>query len=267
MPLRIPPAANYPSSLQALPSFAQDEPREGRRQIAAEVLWATMGGADKCVSFNLENQGTRGWSQTSTLKVDNSACGADVTFLFPDTQETIVIPAGSPLQVAPIYSNSTVFYVLCANATPEDITRFIALNYADDPASIEFSEAASRPAFVNMDCLNAPSSVNLVAAGINGTLRSLTWYYAQVFGFNPNVSPNTSQGDFKLADGTGQVIINSYRVAAYFAATPNQYSVPLLSLPDINVRFRDGLIITFTPVFGWGTGNLRLNAFGTYTQP
>jgi hypothetical protein len=266
VPLTIPPATNYPSGINAAPSFSQDEPREGRKQIRVEIIWNTMGGADKCVSFDLDGTRSQSFSQVSTIKCDNSGCGADVTFIFPDTGETITVPAGAPLIVVPVYSNSKTFYVYAPNASPEDETRFIALNFYTSPTEVSASGSRSTLASANMNCLNAVSSVNLVAAGINGTLESLTWYYAQMFGF-PNVQPNTSQGDFKLSDGAGTVFIAAYRVAAYFSATPNQYSVPLLNLYDLNVRFRNGLIVTFTPVASWGTGNLMLNAFAEYSQP
>jgi hypothetical protein len=263
MPLKIPPAVNYPSSFGPMPSFAQDEPREGRQQIPIEIAWGTMGGDTKNVSLNVSGTRTRQWTQISTIKVDNSNCGADVTLIFSDTSETIVIPAFAPLNVVPVYSNSLEFFVWSPASKAQDVTRLVILNYADDPTSVNPSDASTTAAFVNMNCLNAVSSVQLVALGINGQLRTLTWYYAQIFGFLPNISPDTSQGDFKLEDG-GQVIISSYRVAAYFDATPNQYSVPLLQLSGLNTRFQDGLKITFTPIFGWGSGNLRLNAFGSY---
>src|SRR4051812_21854302 len=133
MPLLIPQPTNYPSPLVAVPSLMQDEPKEGRKQVPCEILWNIMGGTTKCIAFNLKNNATLEISQISTLKVDNSQSAADVTFIFPDTSDTVTIPAGTPLAVVPVFSNAVQFYVSAPAALVGDVTRFQILNYRTYP--------------------------------------------------------------------------------------------------------------------------------------
>ncbi len=265
MPLTLPPAVNFPSPLRSLPSLSQDEPREGRQQVPIEILWGTMGGTSKCIIFNLTNQGTLNISQISALKIDNSSCGADVSFIFPDTLETIDIPAGTPLAVVPVLSNSRTFYVSSPNAISTDETRFQVLNYAIDPASVDTSPAkniASSQGILWDGPAPKTISTQLIAAGINGTLDQMLVYKS---GNDPTFAGN-NYASVTIKDGNGNFLISDWR----YAQTNNTVSlnnIPLFTASDLNWRFQNGLIAEFRALSGWATGSQYGNYFATYSQP
>lgn len=129
MALAQPLSVNYPSPLVMIPSDNQLEPVEGRALIPVEVLWGSMGGAGKSVSFNVQNNSAMNFSQISSLRVDNSASLAPVVFVFPDTLESITIAAGVKIALVSVFSNGKQFTVSAPTAVGTDITRFHLLNF------------------------------------------------------------------------------------------------------------------------------------------
>lgn len=263
MAISVPPAVNFQSPINALVSLSQDQPTEGRQQIAAEILWATMGGTNKAVAFNLSGLANIRISQISALKIDNSACGADVQFIFPDTSEVITIPGGSPYSLVPVFSNSLTFYVYAPNASPEDIIRFIALNYQIEPAEVDAILGAAFSAGANATwALPGPVTANVIPAGVNGTLRKFLLSIA------PLTIPSVTLLAFlTLRDGAGTVFIPTWRIGVASNMARITANIVILDLPDINVRFRNGLFLDWTVTSG-GTGiNWPVNTFASYTQP
>lgn len=263
----VPPAVNYPTPLIAIPSNSQDQPREGRQQVAIDCLWGTMGGTTKTIAINLQNNAVLNFTQISSLKIDNSNSGADVDFIFTDTGEIITIPANTPLCVVPVFSNALQFYVSCPNATPEDETRFIVLNYALDPADVNTSLAGSfsgsgtavwiapGPVITNI----IPSTIAGVA--VNGTLQNLIIAVSYLTTFTVN-----SFGQFQLRDGQGNVFIPAWKLGVSSNITQIQVSQVVLQIDNANIRFRSGLIIEFDVLVGWN-GSYNMNALATYKQP
>lgn len=260
MPLIIPPSVNYPSPLTAVPSLMQDEPIEGRKQVSAEILWATMGGARKSVAINLQNNATLNISQISTLKVDNSQSGADVTFIFPDTSDTIVIPAGTPLAVVPIFSNATQLYISAPLALASDVTRFQLLNYATAPADVPQTTASQTASSGGTVVGGGPVTTQLIAPGINGTLETLQLWFSIATAPVAN-----TQFVISVQDGqaTPRVLINSWNVAAPAAVTAMM--APILDFDDLNWRFVNGLVINYA--VGGGAGLAIANTFADYHTP
>jgi hypothetical protein len=255
MPLLIPASVNYQSNITVLPSFSQDEPAEGRKQIACEILWGTMGGSAKCVGLNVYAQGgaVQGFSQISTLKVDNSQSGADVTFIFPDTVETIVIPGGTPLAVVPVFSNSLQFYVSAPNAVASDVTRFILMNYLLEPANVDITQSATFASSSATQATSAGGVTQLIPAGVNGTLELLSIGFCL-----SNFVASNLLGTMTIADGAGNTFINAYKV------TSSTYTP--LSIGNTNIRFQNGLTLTFANI-SWGATVSWINAVLTYKQP
>jgi hypothetical protein len=260
--LNIPPATNYQSPLIALPANTQDNPVEGRQQISVEVDWSTMGGPNKAVFINLQNNATLNWTQISSLKVDCSSCGANIQFLFPDTGEVIDIPANSPYELVPVFSNALQFYVLGANCTPEDILRFMIFNFVNTPAEVSPAPQANFNASANAVWGAAGATTQLIPTGINGTLRNLqiSSSFQTAFGTN-------AHGEFEIVDGEGNQIIPSWKLGLSSNAANVAMSQPILSIADADVRFRNGLQIIFTPIDGWTTGVENMNAWLTYSTP
>lgn len=256
MALIVPSSVNYPSPLTAIPSRMQDEPVEGRKQIPIEIDWGVMGGAANCVSFNFQNNATLNVSQIATMKIDNSASGADVTFIFTDTGETITIPAGSPLVVVPVFSNSTSFFASAPKGKTGDITRAQVLNYPNYPADVPEtteSQIASSGGTVIVGGGGGP--VQLVPAGINGTLETLKLMIS-------NPAGGASQSSISVIDGAGGVFINAWNVGlpaiAFASQTPMDFN-------NANWRFTNGLSMTFGAA--GGAGSFIANTFVDYHQP
>lgn len=260
MPLLIPQSVNYPSPLVAVPSLSQDEPMEGRKQVPVEILWGTMGGASKCVGFNLQNNATLNITQISALKVDNSASAADVQFIFPDTGDTITVPAGSPVVVVPVFSNAIQMYVSAPNSLLGDVTRAQLLNYQVPPTSVgvtvERQTSSSSPGVITQA---TNTTFPLVPAGINGTLQDIELWFA--VGTAPAVAPVQFVMSVQDGQGTPVKLINQWN----FLLTAITSKTDLLNLIGINWRFLNGVNLVLQGVSG--TGGAILNQYVSYTKP
>lgn len=256
MSLLIPPAVNYPSPLTQIPSRMQDEPKNGRKQIPAEILWGTMGGPSNCVSFNTQNNATQNFEQITTLKVDNSLCGADVVFIWPDVADTITVPAGTPYALVPVLSNQLQFFVSGPQAKLGDITRFQLLNYqvppADIPATVE-SQSSSTGAITIAGGAGGP--IILAPATVSGTLETLQLNIS-------NPAAGASQTVVSVADGAGRTLINGWNIgvpAIGFAW------LKVIDLNALNWRFTNGLVMSF--IAGGGAGAFIANTFSDWHTP
>lgn len=241
MPLTIPVSRNYPSPLTAIPSLMQDEPIEGRKQIPAEIIWGTaagqMGGTTKTVAFNLQNNATLEFSQISTLKVDNSKCGADVQFIFPDTSEVLTIPAYCPLAVVPVFSNSKQFYVTALNSVNGDTTRFQALNYQLPPVDIPVSTGQSITSNGTFDFpMNAGGTALFVAATISGTITNVSIFASAI----KMAAAGRQVG--VLLDGGGNILWEVNVALAAVADDTRALNVLAASMGGLNIHFSGGLL-------------------------
>lgn len=243
MAIVVPGAAvNYPSPMIAVGSYFGREPREGRYTVPAEIDWGTMGGASYVVGFNLQNSGsTKALTQICALHVDNSSCGADVQFVFTDTQETITIPAYSPYALVPVFSKSLQFYVIAGIDSEvvetQDTTRFSMFNFVPPPVVVPTSEEQNTATFNNITMANpAPADTQLVATTINGTLENIN--VSAQLGFAV-----TGVAIFQIKDGTGKVIAGAQGASA---TGPGQnLNALLIDMNNIHVRFSGGLVLHF----------------------
>jgi hypothetical protein len=258
MPLIIPPSKNYPSPLVTQKSLSHDRPIEGRKQIACEILWGSMGGPNRCVSLNVAAQGAaaQGFSQISMLKVDNSGNSCDVTFIFPDTQETIVIPLQTPFALVPVMSNSLQFFVSSPNTSVKDITRFQILNYVCTPTTVKWDTPNCFAASITTVWVNAVQFDQLIPAGTYGILQNLYFETTKA-----NSSATDAVGNWDLFDGEGNLIFNGYK--ANGAAAGNLFRSATVWTP---IRFHDGLAMRFTPVQFW-IGTLWVDVVLTWSLP
>jgi hypothetical protein len=133
MPLTFGLPVNYPSPLIPLPSPMQGEPKEGRMQIPVEILWGSMGGASRIVGIDARETSSNPIEQIASLIVDNSECTVNVTVIFPDTSEKIVIPANAKRVALGVYTNGLQVIVSAPTAIGTDITRMQLLNYRIPP--------------------------------------------------------------------------------------------------------------------------------------
>ena len=248
---QIPASMNLPDNLVAVPSQMFNEPREGRKSITQLIDWAIPLAANKSAIFtNLQNNATLEFSQICGLIVDNSECGADLDFIFPDTEVTISIPAYAPFTVLDVPTNQTQFYVVANGAIAGDKTRYSILNYAPPPVAVPVTQQQNIAKLANQ-ALDGATTVALLAAGTNGTLEAL----------NVNVAcplPSVSFNDrLALADGTGKIIWAG-NVAAQNTSTG--FTVSLCDLVGLHVRFENGLNIIQAGGFAPGA-TFNVNAY------
>lgn len=235
MPLNVPPAVNYPSPLNAVPSRWGKDPIEGPKQIPVEIDWGSMGGNSKTINFNLQNNSTLAFSQIVAISVDNSACGADIEFIFPDTLETTQIPAYSPKVVFPVFSNMTQFYLSAPTAQSEDITRFSILNAMPPPIAVPTSQEQEAIGVTGGIDVTTAGPFQIVPASISGTLEGCfvsAWIDANASGGHLEVHFLDGASSY-LATGT---------LGCQGSGTANGI---LFDNPNMRVRFNNGISISW----------------------
>lgn len=235
MGISVLPAVNYQSPLNAIPIRVGTEPKEGRKIIPVEIDWGTMGGPNNTVSLNLQNNATLEFSQIIALSIDNSQCGGDIQFIFPDTSVTLTIPAYSPATIVEVFTNQTQFFVTNLGEQTEDITRFSILNFLPPPIAVPTTQEQNT---VNSAGISSAVSgtTAIVAAGINGSIEGvhINWFTSV------NASANWS-----LTDGTGKTLFTgevaggNYNNGTIGLAVDQFLNV--LDIDDVRVRFTNGL--------------------------
>jgi hypothetical protein len=262
MSLVLPPAVNYPNPLISVQSRWANAPVEGNRMIQCEVDWGSMGGsgAIKNVAVQLSNNAEINFRQICALAVDNSQCGADVEFQFPDTGETLTIPAYSPKVICPVFTNATSFNVACGFDSElvesGDFTTFSIHNSVPPPIAVPTSQEQDTSAVAAI--AGAASTTAIIAAGINGTLNVVYVNYASPFGGLPAAGEMT----WKLVDGSAKVLWTGQMGGGISSA----WNVILANLSNVAFRFTNGVNLVQTVAGGAAIGG-AFNVVLGYRQP
>jgi len=246
MSLLIPPAKNYPSPLVSLPSRLLKAPREGHRAIPCEINWLTMGGAENCVNINLQNNATLEFSQICALKVDNSICGIDVQFIFPDTSETITFPAYSPTTIVPVFTNQTQFFVVGTGTEAVDTTRFQILNYCPPPVAVPDNSAQNLGSILGVAM--GVGVTQIVPATASGTLEAM-------YITTQSVTSIDFDATFEFEDGQGNALPST---GLSLAGGSNATAV-IMNLNPLALRFKDGIILTQSGTFPDAASKINVN--------
>ncbi len=236
MSVLIPPAVNYPSPLNAIPVVWDREPIEGPQLIPVEIDWANMGGTSKSVAFNVAAQATLKFTQIVALDVDNSGCGSDITFIFPDGPTTLVVPAYES-GVFPVFTHSQSFYVVDKSGLSVDVTRFNVLNKMPPVLSIpktSFQSALAAPS-VNA---SVTGTTPIIPNGVSGTLEYLN-VCAALIGV-----ATISQISFLILDGSGATLGGGFVYCP--AGVTNVVNAVPFTLSNGSLRFQNGLAIAVT---------------------
>ena len=251
MSLIIPPAKNYQSPLVSIPNNLMKTPPEGAQMIVCEIDWGAMGGPSNCVYLNLQNNAAMNFSQITALSVDNSQCGADIQFLFPDTAETLSIPAYSPKVICPVFTNQTQFYILAPMAQTTDKTFFSILNTLPPPIAVPTTQEQNVAANNSISIISSgsPGTTQIVPAGVNGTLEGL------FVGWTMGGSTATYM-QWQLVDGASNVVAGNQATLG-----AGQGSGTGFDLTDLRVRFVNGLKINWTSQNVGYTSFLAVNAY------
>jgi hypothetical protein len=254
-------AVNYPSPVVAVKINFGNEPSEGRYQIPYEIDWGSMGGTSKVVGVNLQTAGgTKQITQVCALHVDNSQSGADVQFVFTDTQETYTVPAYSPNALFPVFTRSTNFYVISQIdgelVETTDVTRFSIFNFVPPPVVIPTSPEQDSSS-VNNIATAASSTTVIIPAGTNGTINSA------LVSFTSGGSGLGGGGvqNWTLSDGSSTPrVIAAGQMAG---GASSSWNVILFNQTGINLRFNNGLNFTLSGAAFGGTWAVNVG----YRQP
>lgn len=239
MALIIPPSVNYGSPLVYQVSRAESQPREGKKQFNLNVEWGNaLYSTALCVNFNFQQNATLDFSQIVCLVVDNSDCGADVRFYFPDTQMTVTIPARTPYAIVEVMTGAKSFLLQTGLNSQvvltTDATRFQVLNYLPPPVVVPTSDA-QQPAAIAAIAGNTVANTTILASTIDGRLES-----ASIVGFFTNNTANTAT--WQLKDGTGLLIATGRN-----ASIGGDYTnITAFENYNMKVPFRQGLIFSIT---------------------
>lgn len=251
MSILIPPAVNYPSPMITLNSRLLTVAPEGPRSIPCEILWASMGGAAHCVSFNVQNISQSAFSQIVSLKIDNSQCGSDIQFIFTDTSEVVTIPAYSPLVIVPVFTGQKQFFVVALGEEPVDITRFQLLNFVPPPIAVPTSQEQNNASANNVAITGSGAALQVIPLGVSGTLEDIQMSVAIVSATSAGAS------SFSLQDGSSPP--KQLAWASVAGANAASFSANILSLSPAAIRFNNGVTLA-----QFGAWNPSGAAFLTY---
>lgn len=252
----VPSSVNYSSPLNAVPLDWTEDPPEGAKGIQCSIAWGTDGGPNNAVYLNCQNNATLNFSKVRSLIVDNSMSGADVEFVFPDTETTVSIPAYTPYAIIPVFTNQVQFYVISPNAQSEDVTNFTILNTAAPPVAVPTTQEQNFNYVAGIDISGGSGSTQLIPAGINGTLEGL---------FASGTIGTVSTGvnaTVTIEDGNGKVLAVGYMAVTGGAGGSGVINnVTLFSNSDMRVRFNNGVKIFWTLSGTPSPANVSANAY------
>lgn len=251
----IGPAINFNGLPLAIPCAMYSLPKEGPQSVPYTLDWSIpLANGYDTYSINMQDNSYLEFSQICGLMVDNSNCGSDIDFIFPDTDVVISIPAYAPYTVLQVNTRAKAFFVRALGALAIDQTSFSVLNFAPAPVAVPITKQ-QQIARISNSALDGATTVPLIAAGVSGSLQNFQFS----FGFpKPSVSFNNRAN---LVDGAGQVIWSG-NIAAQ--DTSSGQTAMLANLNAASIRFQDGLSITQSGGFNPGA---TFNAIAYYITP
>lgn len=226
MPLTIPNFVQFQAPLFPLRGLWNASPPEGDRFVNAEIDWGTPGltGAS-CVQFQLSGNSPVAFSQIVAMSVDNSRCGSDVDFIFPDSGFILTVPAFNQ-GVYPVFTNALMFYANSPLAVLGDVTIVQILNSMPPPVAIQPSSEQQQAGLANLN-LNTNGTTAIIPASVaGGTIDAMSITIAIASGA-------TGAGQLELVDGTGQILWETI-VEADVGNTS-------INLTGLRLRFRNGV--------------------------
>ena len=211
MPIVVPPFVQYQSPLPPLRGLWNATPTEGDRFVSAEIDWGLTVPLGMGVQFSLSGNSPLAFSQIVAFQVDNTRNAADVSFLFPDSGYTLVVPAYCQ-GTFPVFTNALMFYAASATAVSGDRTVFQVLNSMPPPVAVQESAIQENNGLAGID-LTVDTSVQVVPLGVNGTLEYIFLSLAgegtgaaQVNLLDGNTPPKEIFVTSTIANTTGQPV-------------------------------------------------------------
>lgn len=223
MPITIPEFVQFQASLFPLRGLWNAAPNEGDRFVNAEIDWGSPGLLGvSCVQFQLSGNSPLAFSQIVALSVDNSRCGSDVDFIFPDSGFLLTVP-GFNQGVYPVFTNALMFYVSAPLAELGDITIAQILNSMPPPVAIQPSREQQQASATGIDPVTGITQI--IPTGTAGTLNTISIAYG-------NLAPATGGSAGLELLGPGLLW------AGFISTAPTEGQFPVSGL---NVRFSNGV--------------------------
>jgi hypothetical protein len=240
-PITIPLSVVYKDPLIARRANWRHHPPEGDRCISCGIAWATDGGASNSVSIDCSQAGTVLFSQVCALFVDNLGSDSDVTFVFPDTQFELTIPARAE-GLWPVQTNSLSFYVIGGAPGANDKVYFQIYNSLPPPVSVMKSSGFTTSTAHAVYSGLTVGTIAVIPAGTSGIITALDLAITALLG-------GAAAGEFffTFQDGNGKNIAGASVgwQAGGFIDRRN-----ILSLTNLTEAFANGLNLI---VAGLGT--------------
>lgn len=250
MPIIIPEFVQYQAPLFPLRGLWNAPASEGDRFVTAEIDWGSPGLLGvTTVQFQLSGNSPVAFSQIAALSVDNSRCGSNVDFLFPDSGFFLTVP-GTNQGVYPVFTNALMFYASAPLAAAGDITVFQILNTVPPPVAIQPAETQTH-ASVPFANLAANGATIAIPQPTTGTLQGFTLVIS-------GSAAAESACTFALVDGTGATLFEQT------ITLPAGYSSQVIPVSGIRLRFTNGLnaVVSGTTI---SSGNIAINLY--YSVP
>lgn len=234
MPIVIPPFVQYQGPLVPLRGLWRTAPPEGEKFVTCEIDWGATTSGSNCVQIQLTSNSVVPLSQIAALNVDNSQCGSDVQFLFPDSGAMLVVAAYCQ-GLFPVFTNALQFYVTAPTVSTgpgsADRTIFQVLNSIPPPVAIIPSSQALSNVVQNVS-LGSNSTTPLLTPPLDGTL---TGFQILATGIGQGTPATAS---ITLEDGTGHILW-----AGFITFEPNMAASVPITITGIRQRFNDGLYL------------------------
>jgi hypothetical protein len=256
MPLTIPQFSQYQGVLVPLRGLWNAKPPEGDRFLSAEIDWSTVFGGFlpliTCVQFAIGGNSPVALSQIAALFVDNSRCGADVQFIFPDSGFSLTVAAHNQVMM-PVLTNALMFYVNAPNAAGNDVTILQVLNSNPPPIPLVAALAQNHASAVQISA-SSLGGTTVAPTSVSGTLNTLS------ISLDAVVTGASGVIGLTLNDGNGQLLWETYMTIPTTVGT----NYPI-NVPGLNVRFQKGIVINVGPTTLNAGSYFSINAY--YTSP
>lgn len=241
----IPAFVQYQQPVVPLRGLWNNAPPEGPYFVNFTLPWGSL--AQPAVQFSLSGNSPVALSQIVALSVDNSRCGSDVDFLFPDSGFVLTVPAHNQ-GVFPVFTNALMFYAIASGAGSGDLTVFQALNGMPPPVAVQPSEVMNHVSETGIPLHQATNATIVV---LPPPTSGLLTGFSIMWGSSTDSSPSAN---LDLVDGTSKIL---------WAGTINTTNGQI-NVNPLNVRFTQGISIG---ILGsdYSTGTIFVNLY--YTSP
>lgn len=226
MPITLPPFAQYQGTLFPLRGLWNAPPAEGDRFVNAEIDWGTLTAGVSCVQFQLSGNSPVAFSQIVAMSVDNSRCGVDIDFVFPDSGFVLTVPAFNQ-GVYPVFTNALMFYANGVGANVGDRTIIQILNSMPPPVAIQPSAEQQHTGAGGLNL--SPAGSTPIIAAVNGTLNAFSISIGSV------TSATTGTAVIGIQDGTG---------AQLWTGEVSASNTGPFELSGLHIPFSGGLFFT-----------------------